>query len=283
MCVYKCWIFELIYSHPFNPLLSSSQGRNPTWGRPARRSRPLRSRPLSCSSRPSGRWRTSSMSLHWSSSSLSELMLSEKRMENSTCWHKISSTRRFTPKTSKTHVHRRVWSVSVKVTLYRLIRPVWDEEEKQSVSNRLLQTVWPVCTRDWEHNVELQSDPPLTQRSGWWQFCYSHPCLPAGRSTRVSSSAASNRLCSQQLPGLHPLSLSCQRSSMQRASAGTWPETDRANSWLALPSPDTDKTFSLAMYCLVVFSCILTLYYRCLLYVKTFSWWNDIHTPHHYY
>lgn len=186
MCVYKCWIFELIYLKPFNPLFPSSQGRNPTWGRPARRSRPPRSRSPSCSSRPSGRWRMSSMSLHWSSSSLSELMLSEKRTGNSTCWHKISSMRKFTPKTRDTCPQTDCFGEGLCTG-----SDIQSEMRKRRESNRLLLTVWLVCTCDWEHNVELQSDPPLTQRSDWWQFCCSRPCLPTGRRARVSSSAAS--------------------------------------------------------------------------------------------
>lgn len=77
------------------------QGRNLTWGRPVRKSRPQRSPLPSCSSRPSGRWRTSSMSLHWSSSSSSEHTPSERRTGSCTCWRKTSSTRRSTPKTSE--------------------------------------------------------------------------------------------------------------------------------------------------------------------------------------
>lgn len=82
------------------------QGRNLTWGRPVRKSRPRRSPLPSCSSRPSGRWRMSSMSLRWSSSSSSGRTPSERRTGSCTCWRKTSSTRRSTPKT-------REWECSV--------------------------------------------------------------------------------------------------------------------------------------------------------------------------
>lgn len=128
--------------HPdrFNPPLLSSQGRNPTWGRPARKSRPQRSLSPSCSSQTSGRWRTSSMSLHWSSSSSSGHMLSEKRTGSSTCWRKTSSMRKSTPKTKETHVCGRVWRGHL------IQAQMCSLKKRRKVS--LLVTVWLVQTCD---------------------------------------------------------------------------------------------------------------------------------------
>lgn len=135
----------------FKPLLVFSQGRNPTWGRPVKRSRPQRSPSPSCSSLPSGRWRTSSMSLHWSSSSLSGHMLSEKRMENSTCWLKTSSMRKSTPKTEDSHVNR-------------------GARGGYFIQARMCSLVWKRRDYRW-----------------WWLLCYSHVCQPTGRGAHISS------------------------------------------------------------------------------------------------
>lgn len=202
-----------MYPDPFNPPLLSSQVKNPTWGRPARKSRPQRSPSPSCSSRPSGRWRTSSMSLLWSSSSLSGHMLSEKRTGNSTCWHKTSSMRKSTPKTEETHVHRR---------RHRLRCAVWDEKQKEGETKRLPVTVWLVCTCDWEHNVELQNNPSLTQQNRLAQTWITE--LSPANWTRSSRFRQQVVLPSSPL-GLHSLSLPFQRLSVQRASAGTCLET----------------------------------------------------------
>lgn len=43
------------------------------------------------------------------------------------------------------------------------------------------------------------------------------------------------------------------------------------------------RRFSLALYCLVVFGCILSLYYVFGLYVKTFDGETTCLTPHHHY
>lgn len=137
-----------------NPPLLSLQGRNPTWGRPVRRNHQLRSPSSSCSSRPSGRWRTSFTSLHWSSSSSSGHMLSEKRTGSSTCWRKISSTRRSTPKTKGTCVCRVLRGRSVQA----------GTETSRNV--RLMDYQWMFlgCMSAWERHVELWNNLWLTGR-----------------------------------------------------------------------------------------------------------------------
>lgn len=109
-----------MYPDTFNPPLLSSQERNPIWERPARKSRPQRSPSPSCSSRPSGRWRMSSMSLHWSSSSSSGHTLLEKRTGSSTCWRKTSSMRKSTPKTKETWLCRAWGSYSAKAPMKKV-------------------------------------------------------------------------------------------------------------------------------------------------------------------
>lgn len=72
--------------------------KNPTWGKPARRSHPLRSPSLGCSSRPSGSWRMSFTSLRWSSSSSSALTVWRRKTESCTFYHRTTSMRKSTPK-----------------------------------------------------------------------------------------------------------------------------------------------------------------------------------------
>lgn len=160
----------------FYPPFLYTQGRNPTWGRPVRRSRPLRNRLPSCSSRPSGRWRTSSMSLHWSSSSLSGRTLSEKRTESCICWHKTSSTRKSTQKTEEIEQKR------LEKTL-----------EKKTESDRLLVTQWLLHKCECEHDVELQNNP-----EGW---CSDQAVILLLNQTWMRRSNFISSLSSQQHPG----------------------------------------------------------------------------------
>lgn len=64
-------------------------------------------------------------------------------------------------------------------SLYRLRGAVWDEREGTDYSWRC-ERLELVC-------VELQNNPPLTQRSRRWLLCYSHLCRPTGRVAHVSS------------------------------------------------------------------------------------------------
>lgn len=238
---------------PFNPTLFSSQGRNPTWGRPVRKSRPQRSLSPSCSSLPSGRWRTSSMSLHWSSSSLSGHMQSEKRMGSSTCWHKTSSMRKSTPKTKKKDLFVEEHG-GVRCTL------------KKKRKTRLLVTVWLVCTCDWEHKVLLQKQSASDAAIRLVTALFFHVCASQ---QFASAGCVPSSPHGPQLPFTSISKVVCAEGFCRHMSGDglsySWSDLD---SWSALLFSDPDKTFSLALYCLVVFDCVLILYYGCLLYVK---------------
>lgn len=272
-----------MYPDSFNHLLRSSQGRNPTWGRPARRSRQRRSRLPSCSSRSSGRWRTSSTSLHWSNSSSSGHMLSEKRMGNSTCWHKTSSMRKSTPKIKETHVNWRVWSVMEKDGHFCKGSDVQSETKKRrKVRVSVIDYYW-LCGRcvhvieniTWSCRTICFWRSDQTGNSSVIHICASQldkelvlaGCVP-------SSSQASTPFL------FHVKGRLRRRSLLAHGQRRPLQQLIRPRLLIGFTIPDPDKTFSLALYCLVVFCCILTLYYGCLLYVKTVTFFMVKQHPH---
>ena len=202
----------LMLPETFNLPLSSSQERNPTWGRPAKRSRPRGSRSPSCSSRPSGRWRTSSMSLHWSSSSLSGHMLSEKRTGNSTCWHKTSSMRKSTPKTKRHTSNRGSKEKDGFFVPTQMFSLGLKRRRKVRVSvTDYWWVMWLVCV--W---LSCRTRLPVTQRSD--SSVFSHLCQQTGWRARVSSAGGVPR----SPPASNPFHFHVKGHPSRGAAAGTW-------------------------------------------------------------
>lgn len=201
-----------MHSDTFNPPLLSSQGRNPIWERPARKSRPQRSLSPSCSSRPSGRWRTSSMSLHWSSSSSSGHMLLEKRMGSSTCWRRTSSMRKSTPKTKEACLIRVCRSYSAK----RLRWKRWGRTTGDRAAENVMWSCRTICLgtqrSDWRADCSV-TDTSARQLDG--ELVFRQQCVPSQQPVGASA----------------PFHFHFKGRLHRWSSAVTCLETDCPNSW----------------------------------------------------
>lgn len=216
------------------------------------------------------------MNLPWSSSSSSGRMLSGKRTGNSTCWPKISSMKKSTPKT------REESGVLWRRTEHFVHAQSCALETNRSGSEvRLEDYRWPCASfesmmRSW------RSNPAVTQRPDWQQLLLA--AVPASwtRSSRFNWQVAiATGSCST------PFHFNAEG----RPCRGPLPARVLKATGRQLIIPPLligftvllSRRFSLALYCLVVFGCILSLYYVFGLYVKTFDGETTCLTPHHHY